>query len=84
MQATHHRTPDQLARQRETELLRQLSRSNSVEADAVKELLRLRYEAVKEKLVVAGASDTLKLQGEAQGLKRLRSDLMRDASLSQE
>lgn len=76
--------PDLSLRQHELDLVKSINRSTSVEADHIRKLVALRYEAAKEKLVNGDGPDMLKLQGEAQCLKKLYNDLTRTLNDPQE
>lgn len=69
--------PDLQLRQRELELMRVINRSVALEADTIRQLLLMRLEAVKEKLVTAVGDDMLRLQGEAQCLRHMHNDFTR-------
>lgn len=71
------KTPDLEKRRRELELLKTVNNSTALEADAIKQLLKMRLEQAKEKLVTATSEDMLKVQGEAQCLRKLYHDLTR-------
>ena len=72
-----NKTPDLEKRRREDELTKLINRSTALEADSIKQLLKIRLEHAKERLVTATDADMLKIQGEAQCLKRLHQDLTR-------
>lgn len=78
------KTPEMEARRREAELLRYINRSNSIEADNIKQLINAKYNIAKEKLVAATGDEILRCQGEAQCLRRLYNDLTRDMSAPKE
>lgn len=56
-----------------------LQQSTSIEADAIRELVDLMYEDAKEGLVRTSGDDMLRLQGEAQCLRRLYDRLTRSS-----